>query len=90
VYPFFVSDTSQVLLKFIATKLTGAQNLGEQARPNDFAGMKRNYRCAAVGVSKEMVAPSDPLHFETCTSKNRDKLLAGRAGQLGHAAMVTR
>ena len=50
--------------------------------------MNRYYRAAAVGVTKEVMAPFDPGDIEACLPQGSDHLSPGSAREARHATVI--
>ncbi len=59
------------LLKLLATQVTITKNLGEQPRPNCFAGVNRHDCRTTILVMKKMMTAFDAEHYKTRLLQDR-------------------
>jgi hypothetical protein len=63
----------------ISFDLAVADDCGQKAWADGLTGMDRDYRAAAVCVTKEVMAPLDPGDIEAGPSQGSDHLSPGNA-----------
>lgn len=86
----WLGHTLQTCLESGLCHLGVAKDFGKQAAPNVFACMDRNNGSTPIGMLPIVLAASHTDNFKTQTLQGSNELAAGKAGQPGHRATLTR
>lgn len=82
--------TLQQLSQLVSRHLTVAQNLGHQARSNDFTSVYRHNRAPSIGMFQDVMAAFDADDLKAGFAQRSDKPTPGHARESGHAPTQTR
>jgi len=72
----------------ISLDLAVTEDCGQKAWADGLTGMDRYYRTAAVGVTKEVMAPLDPGDIEASLPQGSDQLSPSDAGEASHVTVI--